>query len=139
MKNILTIWGGAEQGKSATIKNLIPLFETNFPKAKVNWLIKGYDIKLIIEIEGKKIGVESQGDPNSRLKSSITDFAKDDNCDLIICASRTRGETVKIIKDVAKEYNYNLTWATNYRSSTNQSTLNQMSAEHIFQLILTLI
>ena len=139
MKNILTIWGKEKQGKSETIKNLVPLFQAHYPNAKFNWLIEGDDIKLIIEVENKKIGIESQGDPYSRQAESLNDFAKEEKCDLIICASRTRSETVHNIERIADQYDYEITWATNYRSASNQATLNQMSAEHIFQLILTMI
>lgn len=139
IKNILTIFGPASQGKSTTIKNLIPLFEESFPDAKFNWIINNYDIKLIIEIGNKKIGIESQGDPNSRLEDSISSFAVTEKCDLIICASRSRGKTVNIVETVAIENDYEVIWVTNYRTGLNQSLLNEMSANHIFQLIKTLI
>lgn len=139
MKNILTIWGNKEQGKSTTIKKIVPLFQAHFPYAKLRWIHKDYDIELIIELKDKKIGIESQGDPGSRLEESVSYLATEEKCDLIICASRTRGKTVDDIVRIAQENNYEIIWVNNYRSNSNHKALNEMSAEHIFQLILTLI
>lgn len=138
-KCIVAFGGRANQGKSETIRNLIPLFQQYYPNALYSYIYKGADIKLIIEVNNKKIGIESQGDPNSRLAASLDDFARIEQCDIIICASRTRGETVHAVSRTASSFGYEVIWISNYISKNNQFTLNQMSANHIFQLIQSLI
>ena len=44
------------------------------------------DVKAIMDINGHKVGIESQGDPNGRLKESLSDFVKA-KCSIIICAT----------------------------------------------------
>jgi hypothetical protein len=60
----------------------------------------------MINVKGFSIGIESQGDPNSRLKQSLNDFAKN-KCDIIFCAARTRGMTVNWIMSHSKQYHIN--------------------------------
>ena len=62
----------------------------------------GGDIQIIIKINDLKIGIESQGDPDSRIFDSIPLFLKME-CNIIICATRTRGRTVKLIENLEKK------------------------------------
>ncbi|MDI9319952.1 MAG: hypothetical protein QM530_05685 [Phycisphaerales bacterium] len=57
-------------------------------------------------MNGIKIGIESQGDPNSRVFVSIPIFVNL-NCDLILCATRTRGATVQIIEGLKNDFQIN--------------------------------
>ena len=93
----------------------------------------------IITIDKIKIGIESQGDPNSRLFESLKEFVKI-NCDLIICSTRTSGATVGAVSALYASDNYDIIWVTNYRSNEkNQDTLNNFSARQIFELIQNLL
>lgn len=64
------------------------------------------DLKALIDYKGITIGLESQGDPNSRLTTSIKEFASEKKCDVIICACRTKGKDVREIKHVCRINNY---------------------------------
>ncbi len=68
-KTVIANWGIAKQGKSKTIKSLTKLIFLNFPNAISNIAQVDYskDIKLIICIGSAVIGIESTGDPDSRL------------------------------------------------------------------------
>ena len=59
------------------------------------------DIRVVLTINGIKIGIESQGDPGGRLIESLDLFVKL-KCQLIICATRTRGKKVTAVKDLEK-------------------------------------
>ena len=69
MKNrtIIAVRGVANQGKSASIKIVYSLLRELYPAAKIEELNIGVDITVVITIDGVKVGIESQGDPNSRL------------------------------------------------------------------------
>lgn len=71
-KTIIANWGHAAKGKSETIKQLTKLILENYSDAETKPIQVKYhgDIKVIITIGNCKIGVESQGDPNSRIFSS---------------------------------------------------------------------
>jgi hypothetical protein len=136
-KTVIAIWGHARQGKSDTIKRIAQEILAAYPTAITNPITINYsaDIQVIITIGKITIGIESQGDPNSRLFSSLTKFSSA-NCDIIICSTRTSGETVKKVSEVHSSNGYDIIWATNYRSNEkNQSTLNDISAKHILGLI----
>ncbi|MFV1951811.1 MAG: hypothetical protein ACC630_07665, partial [Nitrospinota bacterium] len=61
------------------------------------------DVRAVVTINGVKIGIESQGDPNSRLFKSLKLFAKL-QCHVIVCATRTRGATVKAVESQKSDY-----------------------------------
>jgi hypothetical protein len=148
MKNtVIANWGPSGQGKSATIKKvaeklicdcgakLIDKYEDN--TFDYNWTIQlKNDVKIGIEI---KIGIESQGDPGGRSTGQALRslFSGDRKSNIIVCASRTRGETVDVINDLCREFDYDLIWVNNYRSSTgvDHDFLNELSATHIIDLI----
>ena len=97
------------------------------------------DIEVVITIDKLKIGIKSKGDPNSGLTESLENFASQ-NCDIIICATRSRGDTVDVMTEMYNKYHYDIIWATNYRShQKNQDILNHLSAENIFELTKSLM
>jgi hypothetical protein len=133
-KTIIVIKGGGNQGKSDTIRRISVELQRAYPSATVQILIDLTDIKALITVGEIRIGIESQGDPNSRLEESMYDFADNHKCDIIVCATRTSGSTVEIVEAVAEEYDYRIIWGTNYRSSDNHDVLNQFSARQIVEL-----
>lgn len=133
-KTVIALKGIGGQGKSETIKRLRNLIKSTYTHHVENILIDKGDVKVIIEIKGVKIGIESQGDPDSRQEKSISEFVSK-NCDIIICASRTRGETVDTVFNTKKD-GYRVIWVTNYRSKEiSHSELNNLSAKHLLELI----
>lgn len=106
MNTIIAIKGVLNTGKTATIKKFYHLLKSKYPKSKIENEICGSDIRAIITINGVKIGIESQGDPNSRLFESILLFVKN-QCNIIVCATRSRGGTVQLIEE---QENYEIIW-----------------------------
>ena len=49
------------------------------------------------------VGIETQGDPNSRLGESLELFKKA-KCSIIICATRTRRGTVTAVENLQPEF-----------------------------------
>ncbi len=112
MKKLIGLWGTANVGKSETIRIVYRKLTEMFPEYIFHEKFKviipdAGDIRLVIIINGKIIGIESQGDPNSSLLTSLPLFA-DLNCDIILCATRTRGATVDQV--VKLNASYEIKW-----------------------------
>lgn len=144
-RTILTIYGSQGKGKSDTIKRAAQLLINQNSNAKT--FIKHnfeYDILLTVQIGSIRIGFESQGDPKSRMitKDTLRQLAdnklnpKIGNCDIIVCASRTRGETVWKIDEIADEYDFHTLWISSFTSpKLNHEVLNDIAAQNIVTII----
>lgn len=136
-KTAFAVWGHSGQGKSDTVKKITELLIQNYPNAPKEFAILDfkYDIRVVITIGKIKIGIESMGDPNSRLFESLETFVKV-KCDIIICATRTSGATVDAVNELYNKEKYDIVWVTNYRSNEKDTNvLNEMSANHLYELI----
>lgn len=135
-KTVFANWGHARQGKSDTIKRIAQIILDNYPNATTDISPIDYsaDITVIVSVDNLKIGIESQGDPDSHLPDSLKKFSAD-NCDIIICATRTSGGTVWAVQKLSPMYE--IIWVTNHRydKETDSEKLNQFSARQIFNLI----
>ena len=104
--------GVYESGKTTILNILIQELEkkysiTDNEKKVIN---KGPDEDqqvVFYNLNGHKVGIETIGDPNSRLKESLEEFKKL-KCDIIFCACRTRGTTVAIVENFSRNYSYSL-------------------------------
>lgn len=146
-KTIICNRGTSDKGKSASVKRTRQLILDTFPDATERIFVSNGDVKTIITIGELFIGIESEGDPNSRLtRERLVDFVPE--CQIILCTSRTKGEPFEVVREVARTNNYRLLWVTNHRNN-NQSRsdenkqlnreLNQQSAESFLQLIQSII
>jgi hypothetical protein len=137
MKTIICIWGSRNRGKTETIRELAKLLVEKYD-AKQDVPSTG-DFSLEVNANGKRCGLESSGDPDSDLFNRLKKWAKD-SCDVIICASRTRGSTVTDVDSIAKKYHYKLIWTTPYTDNDNnpqdQQRLNSLKAKHLSDLLL---
>jgi hypothetical protein len=103
MGDIFALQGRANCGKSETINKVYTELCSKYPAAQVKDFFPGSPDKKVVMtgVSGKKIGIESRGDPNSRLQQSLIDFDKA-GCDIIFCAARTSGMTVTWIRSHTK-------------------------------------
>lgn len=148
-RTIIALHGRAGEGKSETIKNVCRLLLETFPKAESSHNPVNYDgdILVTIQIGIVKIGLESQGDPNSRMihGKTIRRLASSEdkilgNCDIILCATRTSGMTVNKVDEIANEFNFHTLWLSSYWSPTlDFRVLNRMAAESVIGIIKSLI
>ena len=63
----------------------------------------GVDLPVVMTIDDLKVGMESQGDPNSRLFNSLDHFVKI-GCKVIVCATRSRGATLEAVNSLAGDF-----------------------------------
>lgn len=113
MKKIVALRGAGNRGKSTTLKIVYEYLLKSFsllPEDRVAPGGRGMyrqdmrsDVRAIFVVNGKRVGIESQGDPKSRLKDSL-DFFQRKRCDLIICATRTRGDTTDLVQALVPPY-----------------------------------
>lgn len=96
MKNVFALMGRSNRGKSQTIRTVVEMLTAKHPTATIehNQTAKA-DVRAIVNINGLKIGVESQSAPKG-LRDSLDLFVRT-GCDAIICATRTRGATVDAV------------------------------------------
>ena len=133
MSDIIALKGKGNSGKTQTINAVYKNLHRKYPNAIITNLYPNtIDIKIIMDINGTKVGIESQGDPGSRLKQSLSDFS-DANCDIIICATRTRGMTVNWVNSYSSKYNITFLQQT-YATKNNQSETNIRTANHIITM-----
>lgn len=133
-KTIIVLRGVANQGKSTSIKMAYALLKNAYPNAHFQELHIGVDITVVITINGTKIGIESQGDPNSRLFASLDHFVSI-GCKVIICATRSRGKTVEAVN--ALEGKYKIDWhsKSSAPSAAKQDAANRFVAQQIFAAV----
>ncbi|SOU86788.1 hypothetical protein [Tenacibaculum dicentrarchi] len=139
MKTILAIWNSGGKGKTGTVREIAqnlmriyPSFKPIYPNPAI--VHPKYDFRLIIEINGKIIGLESQGDPNTNLEVRLDELVNKYNCDIIYCTTRTRGKTVKAVENIANTYSYDKIWTSTYQTNNNHSLVNDLKAKHIIEL-----
>ncbi len=143
MKTIIAVWNASNKGKSQTLKELASLLISAFPKHVIHFMnptpyTSGGDFRLIIEVNGKIIAIESQGDPGTYLEKRLNDIHATYNPDIILCSCRTRGETVNAIDTLSSSFGYDQIWTSTYQIDINQTLVNQLKAKHILELMRTL-
>lgn len=137
-KTIIAVWGNANTGKSSTIKLVFDIFNTIY-QGQISVIDDGplntHDITKVFKCKNYIVGIESQGDPNSNIFSSLPMFV-DKKCDLIICATRTKGDTVRIVEDIEDKNKYDVIWLSNLFSGQKPSDiLNKKTATFIHEII----
>lgn len=140
---MILVKGASERGKSQSIKCLA--MKMPFTSFITPWHNDDYDsyvIGTVKDKEGKEhvVGVESQGDPYSNQKAWIEKCIAAD-CEVIIAASRTYGQTVRDAYQLAHDNSYEVIEVTTHfhvggPKLTNGTDLRDVFAENM--LILTM-
>lgn len=140
MKYLIGLYGKSNIGKTEAIRLVFELIKEKYPDLKYDpdyqpILSNDGDISVIVIVNGIKIGIESQGDPNSRIFVSIPIFINL-NCDVILCATRTRGATVQIIEGLKNDFQINWIEKKQVDDSKLQFAENKKSAICIAEKII---
>ncbi len=103
-RTIICLYATANCGKTKTIRSL-------FAKLGGDKILldKSHDFVGVVNFGSKKIGFASEGDPGSPQWENIEPLAQN-KCDIIVTASRTKGDTVYNICDIANKYSYTIVW-----------------------------
>lgn len=101
-KTILCLFASANSGKSRSIRRVDEILQSYGAKT-VKVLFDEYDFCKEYMFRCHKIGVLSLGDPDSAQPKYLRQLANDE-CDIIVCASRSKGTTCKAVSDIATKY-----------------------------------
>lgn len=125
--------------KSTTLNLLADQIKAAFPTSVVAEQQYKVDRTLIVMIEGHKVGIETQGDPGSRLGVSLRRFV-DAGCEVIVCACRSRGDTMELVKAV-EERGYAVQWFAKSKSAdvADQLSDNADVARAVYEAVLRAI
>ena len=94
MKKVFALKGRRNVGKSQTIKTVDELLRAKYPGARVEHEHRTRtELSVVLGIDGVKIGVESSTKAGFDLFVSL-------GCDVIICPTRTTGQTVNAVNAV---------------------------------------
>lgn len=107
MKKIIALYGVSNSGKTTTIKKVYELIRYFCIEEMVQEINKEI-FCILTTINGTKIGIVSQGDPSTGMDKKIEKFIEK-NCSIIICATRTKGETVEVVQSYNK-LEYEVEW-----------------------------
>ena len=101
-KTIICLYAPANRGKTNTIRSLF--IKLGGDKNVLNGT---HDFVADVNFGRKKIGFVSQGDPGSPQNENLEKLAQG-NCEIIVTASRTKGDTVYAVYDIANKYGYDV-------------------------------
>lgn len=126
MPDLFALQGPGNCGKSTTLVNLYNALSSKYPAATIQAVHNATaDLAVIMNgVNGLVVGIESQGDPGSRLKNTLSTFVTV-KCDIIFCACRTRGMTVGWVNALSPQYNIHFVqqnWVANNYATVNAAT-----------------
>jgi len=146
MKTMILVWGASERGKSQSIKRLAMTMP--FSSLISSWHNDDYDSYVIGTVRDKDgnehiVGIENQGDPYSNQKVWIEECIAAD-CEVIVAASRTYGQTVRDAYQLAHDNGYQVVEVTThfYKGGPklpNGTDLRDVFAENMMNLVLKLL
>ena len=120
---IIGLWGKGSRGKTHTLNLVATLLKLNRSATIIQGQIPidlSKDSKYIIEYHNKKIGMVTYGDDGKTLSKAFGDIEND--CDLYICATRTKDSSVEFAR---KEF-YNILWVEKWSITTEHCELNNI-------------
>lgn len=131
-KLIIVNKGHAGVGKSSSIKLVFEKLKA-LHSPVVNVIHDDGDITATIEVNGTLVGIESQGDPNSRMFKTLPELVVR-GCEIIVCACRTSGATKEIVSSLKKE-GFDIIWTSNPHNKFLSKELNSMWADLVVDII----
>jgi hypothetical protein len=103
MKIAIALSGPGKSGKTTTVRKVYEILSSRRGVAIIEGPRGRVDIRAVLEINQKLVGIESQGDPGGRLERSLKEF-KSLGCTVIVCATRSSGGTFDAVEKLAPQY-----------------------------------
>lgn len=137
-KTIICVSAKSNRGKSSTIKKLYTML------GGTKTFADGEDIWEVVTYKGHKIGIKSQGDPGTDHRTDLGNFIVKVHVDVVVTASRSTGQTLWSIYDIAKETGFETIVLTPMSTETEYDiypveNLNTKNAEAILEIINNII
>ena len=131
-KLIIVNKGHAGVGKSSSIKLVFEKLKA-LHSSVVTVINDDGDITATIDVNGTLVGIESQGDPNSRMFKTLPELVVR-GCEIIVCACRTSGATKEIVSSL-KKAGFDIIWTSNPHNKNLSKELNSMWANLVVDII----
>lgn len=145
METIIALNGKWDSGKSTVIMKVFELLKAMYPNAPIRELKttpdnegRTVDIRAIMEIEGKILGIESNGDPGGDLPGSLELFVVA-KCTIILCATRAWGMTKDSVLKLSPRYDIQCIRKWVEQDTAQHGAANEACATDIFQRIQLLL
>lgn len=135
-RTVLAVRGKSAVGKSTSIRQAFDELLL-IPESKEIWrLPKGQvDLVAIVKVRGRLVGFASQGDWIRYLRPDLQKLIRA-KCHVIVCATKSRGDTVKYVENL--KLTYSVEWIEKL-PATNQRIANKQTANRIVHRILSLV
>lgn len=128
----------AESGKSAVLNEFADRLKScRNTKQLDSKDLNDFDKWYLFEYQGKKICVITGGDEASLMKKWF-DWALKANADVIVCASRSKGDTMHCVNKFASKGGFSIVKFSNYFCEGDDSeidVLNECTAESVLNVI----
>lgn len=98
MKKIIAVRGKSNVGKTGSIKKALELLRERYPLAIITPIKNQKDIIIKATIKDQVIIFASGGDTQEILDNMLKTI-KNENVDILICATKSRGKTVRTIEN----------------------------------------
>ena len=133
---ICVLYGSSNTGKTTSLRLLAKKLEQiTIPSITIP---NKDDFVVTFILKNKKIGIITGGDDRGAIESGLTQINNNRRCDIIFCASRTKGQTTNFLNKTFK--NEELRWITNmyiYGNNDEQAFLcNQSVSDFLYNSLL---
>ncbi len=125
IKQLIVVAGQPNSGKTTAIRFAYGKLAEEGKSFDFNPRWDASELKLVLLIDGAKIGFASSGDAPDRLERTLRFlFAQD--CDVIVCAARLNRSgqrfhpTIDVVKRLADEHGLEVDWIDKRRSRNEQ-------------------
>ncbi len=108
VKRVYALYGAPDSGKTSVLNSLINKLTAEHCSYDLLESIGESDRVAIFDVKGRKIGICTQGDYVTQVESNLNKL--EGHCDIIFCATRTKGETCE---HVITRFSDKLTWIQN--------------------------
>lgn len=137
---VIALFGRGNTGKTRCLGHLINLIYREV--AGCNYLFEGHDARITLDYLGKCITICTWGDNDYEEGLNIA-YINKANPDIAIVATRSKGETVEMVKRFCKKNGCEPKWVEKYVASfddkSGQEYLNNVQAEQILDYVKGLI
>lgn len=137
---VIALFGRGNIGKTWCLGHLVNLMHRE--TKGYNCLFEGQDIRITLDYLGQRVTICTWGD-NDKEEQLNLDKIKQDNPDIAIIATRTKGETVKMVERFCNLNNCRLKWVEKHVACfddiSGQEYVNNLQAEQILEYVRGLI
>lgn len=137
---VIALFGRGNIGKTRCLGHLINLIHRE--TKGYNCLFEGQDMRVTLEYWGQRVTICTWGDNGDEEQLNLNKI-KQDNPDIAIVATRTKGETVTMVEKFCYQNNCRLKWVEKYVANfddiSGQEYINNLQAEQILDYVKGLI